>query len=264
MRPPRVGIGWRPEIDLSVERLRPDFVEIPAEDVDPRRIPESLRLLRGSGTPVLPHAVSLSLGGAEPLRLDRVRHLAEVAEAVEAPLVSDHVAYTGAGRWDAGHLLPLPRTRDALDVLVENVLVAQEALPVPLALENIAALVEWPGAELGEAEFLARLVERTGCRLILDVANLHGNAHNPGTDPQEFLAALPLERIAYVHVGGGIVRDGVYYDTHAHPVVPEVLELLADLNSRTELPGVLLERDDRFPADAELAAELAAIREALR
>ena len=258
-----VGIGWRSEIDLTVEHLEVDFVECVAEDVHPRRIPESLRLLRERGLPVLPHAVSLSLAGAEPVDADRVRHLARVATALDAPLVSDHVAFTRAGPWEAGHILPPPRTAEALDVLIENVRRAQGLLPAPLALEHVAALVEWPEAEFGEAEFLAELVARTGCRLILDVANLHANAHNLGTDPAAFLDAVPLDRIAYVHVGGGIWQNGVYHDTHAHPVLPEVLELLAELRARTNPPGVLLERDDRYPGDDELAAELTAIRSVL-
>ncbi len=258
-----VGIGWRAEIDLTVERSQADFVEFIAEDVDPRRIPESLRLLRRRATPALPHAVSLSLAGAEPLRTDRVRHLARVAAAVDAPLVSDHIAFTRAGGWEAGHILPPPRTAESLDVLVHNVRCAQELLPVPLALEHVAALVEWPAAEFGEAELLTRLVERTGCLLIIDVANLYANAHNLGTDPMAFLDTVPLEQVAYVHVGGGVWRDGTYHDTHAHPVLPEVLELLGELRARTRPRGVLLERDDRFPDDGELAAELTAIRRAV-
>jgi uncharacterized protein len=256
-----VGIGWRPEIDLTVERLPSvDFVEVLAEDIRPDALPESLRVLRGRGIPVVAHAVSLSLGGAEPLDPARVAHLAKVAEAVEAPLVSEHVAFTGAGGLDSGHLLPMPRTREALDVLVANVRDAQRDLPVPLALENIAALLDWPDAELSEGQFLAELVERTGCWLLVDVANLHGNAVNLGTSPARFLDELPLERLAYVHVAGGLERGGVYHDTHAHPVPPPVLDLLADLCTRVKPPGVLLERDDDYPPDAELATELAAIR----
>lgn len=258
-----VGIGWRPEIDLTVERLDVDFVECVAEGVNPRRIPESLRLLRERGLPVLPHAVSLSLAGAEPVDTARVRHLARVATALDAPLVSDHVAFTRAGSWEAGHILPPPRTSGSLEVLVENVRRTQELLPVPLALEHVAALVEWPDAEFSEAEFLSELVALTDCRLILDVANLYANSHNLGTDPEKFLDTVPLDRIAYVHVGGGIWQNGVYHDTHAHPVLPEVLDLLAQLHARTSPPGVLLERDDHFPSDGELAAELTAIRTAI-
>ncbi|MFC0431561.1 DUF692 domain-containing protein [Kutzneria buriramensis] len=259
-----VGIGWRPEIDLTVERLSDvDFVEVVAENLMAGDLPSSLRLLRGRGVPVLPHAVSLSLGGAEPLDMRRVEHLAAVAEALDAPMVSDHVCFVRAGGLDAGHLMPLPRTRDALAVLVANVRQAQRELPVPLALENVAALFDWPDAELTEGQFLAELVERTDCRLLVDVANLHANARNIGTDPAAFLATLPLERLAYVHVAGGVERDGLYHDTHAHAMPDVVLDLLGDLCARVDPPGVLLERDDDYPSDADLAAELAAIRAVL-
>lgn len=158
----------------------------------------------------------------------------------------------------------MPRTWDALDVLCENVAIAQDALPVPLALENIAALVSWPDEELTEGQFLAELVERTGVRLLIDVANLHTNHVNLGEDPAKALDELPVEAIAYVHVAGGVEKNGVWHDTHAHPVTAPVLDVLAELRSRVDPPGVLLERDDAFPPGAELAAELETIRGTLR
>ncbi len=145
-------------------------------------------------------------------------------------------------------------------MLCENVRIAQDALPVPLALENIAALISWPDEELTEGQFLAELVERTGVRLLIDVANLHTNHVNRGEDPAKALDELPVEAIAYVHVAGGVEKDGVWHDTHAHPVTAPVLDVLAELRSRVDPPGVLLERDDAFPPGAELAAELETIR----
>ncbi len=157
----------------------------------------------------------------------------------------------------------MPRTRDALDVLCENVRIAQDALPVPLAVENIAALFSWPGEEMTEGQFLYDLVDRTGVRLLIDVANLHTNHVNRGEDPAAALAELPLEALAYVHVAGGFERDGVWHDSHAHPVPQPVLDVLTDLASRVAPPGVLLERDEDFPPAAELEAELDAIRVAV-
>lgn len=256
-----VGIGWRPEIELTVERLAGvDFVEVVAENVCAGHLPESLRLLRGRGVPVLPHGVGLSLGSAAPPDPARLARLAELALALDAPLVSEHVAFVRAGGREAGHLLPVPRTRDALEVVVANVRAAQAALPVPLAVENVAALFGWPTDELTDGEFLAELVERTGVRLLVDVANLHTNAVNLGMDPIAALDRLPLEAVAYVHVAGGVLRNGVWHDTHAHPVPLAVLDLLAAVCERAAVPGALLERDAAYPSDAALAAELRAIR----
>ncbi len=219
---------------------------------------------RERGLQVVPHGIGLSLGGAERPQRARLEHLASVAERVGAPLVSEHIAFVRADGREAGHLLPVPRTREALEILSENVAIAQEALPVPLALEHVAALVQWPGAEMDEATFVRELIERTGALLLLDLSNLYANALNHGYDALEALERFPLERIAYVHVGGGVLRDGVYHDTHAHPVVPGVLHLVEELCAIADPPGVLLERDDDFPPAAELAAELAAIAAAVR
>ncbi|MER5733066.1 DUF692 domain-containing protein, partial [Streptomyces sp. NPDC002138] len=262
-----VGIGWRPEIAEAVERLPDlDWVEVVAENICPGHLPASLLRLRERGTAVVPHGVGLGLGGADRPDPARLAALAERAVALGAPLVSEHIAFvrTSSPALEAGHLLPVPRTRDALDVLCENVRIAQDALPVPLALENIAALISWPGEELTEGQFLAELVERTGVRLLIDVANLHTNRVNRGEDPLAALDAIPLEALAYVHVAGGVERDGVWHDTHAHPVAPVVLDLLAELRARVDPPGVLLERDDDFPPEAELAGELTAIRAVVR
>ncbi|MEV7413791.1 DUF692 domain-containing protein [Streptomyces sp. NPDC089919] len=266
-----VGIGWRPEIAAAVERLPGlDWVEVVAENLCAGHLPESLVRLRDRGVTVVPHGVSLGLGGADRPAAGKLADLAERALALGAPLVSEHIAFVRAGgaltasaQLEAGHLLPVPRTRDALAVLCENVRIAQDALPVPLALENIAALFSWPGDELTEGQFLSELVERTGVRLLIDVANLHTNRVNRGEDPLAVLDALPVEALAYVHVAGGLARGGVWHDTHAHPVPPEVLELLTELRSRVDPPGVLLERDDDFPPEPELAAELTAVRTAL-
>ncbi|MFE3560391.1 DUF692 domain-containing protein [Streptomyces sp. NPDC059193] len=258
-----VGIGWRPEIADAVDRLPGlDWVEVVAENICPGHLPEALLRLRERGVRLVPHGVSLGLGGADRPDPEKLAALGERAVALGAPLVTEHIAFVRSS-WpalEAGHLLPVPRTRDALDVLCENVRIAQDALPVPLALENIAALFSWPGEELTEGQFLTELVERTGVRLLIDVANLHTNRVNRGEDPLAVLDAIPLEALAYVHVAGGVERGGVWHDTHAHPVPPVVLDLLAELRSRVDPPGVLLERDDDFPPEPELASEVAAIR----
>lgn len=264
------GIGWRPEIADIVEAMPGiDWVEAVAENVCPGHLPDSLTRLRARGVTVVPHGVSLGLGGAERPDEHRLADLAARAEALGAPLVTEHIAFVRAGGertasplLEAGHLLPVPRTKDALDVLCENIRVAQDALPVPLAVENIAALFGWPGEEMSEGQFLYELVERTGVRLLIDVANLYTNYVNRGEDPGRALDEMPVEAIAYVHVAGGFKRDGVWHDSHAHPVPRAVLDILADLASRVAPPGVLLERDENFPYDeTELEREVTRIRE---
>jgi uncharacterized protein (UPF0276 family) len=259
------GIGWRAELALAIDRRAGlGFVELIAEDFRRGPIPPAIEVLRRRGVAVVPHGISLSLGGAEPPDAQRLAHLADLARRVEAPLVSEHLSFVRAGGLESGHLLPLPRTREMLEVVVENVRIAQAALPVPLALENVATLVEWPTNEMSEAAFLAEVLQRADVLLLLDVENVYANARNHGLDPATFLDELPLERLAYVHVAGGVQQKGIYHDTHTYPVPPAVLDLLKELSARVHVPGTLLERDDNFPPQAELHAELDAIRAAVQ
>src|SRR5207244_10696146 len=129
--------------------------------------------------------------------------LGTLAARLRSPLVSEHLAFVRAYGVEAGHLLPVPRTREMLDIAVANIRAAKEALPVPLALENVATLFEWPGAEMDEAAFLTEKLERTGALLLLDIENLYANAHNHCWDALRFLDSIPLESIAYFHVAVG-------------------------------------------------------------
>ena len=239
------------------------FIEVVAENVLPDRLPRALLQLKERGATIVPHGTGLSLGSAELPDQKRLSHLARLAERLNAPFVSEHIAFVRAGGRESGHLLPLPRSRDALDVLAENVLRARAALPVPLALENIATLFEWPDAEMSEVIFITNVLGRTSALLLLDVANLYANARNHGWDAADYLDHLPLERLAYVHIAGGVMRDRLYHDTHAHPMPRGALDLLEQLCARVEPPAVLLERDDHFPAEVELRAELDAIAMAI-
>ncbi|MEV0468053.1 DUF692 domain-containing protein [Nocardia tengchongensis] len=264
-----LGIGWRREICGMVAALDGiGFCEVIAESLvagnSGRRrraavtVPEELGELVARGIPAVPHGVSLSLGGAEAVDDRRVAHLAECARALGSPMVSEHIAFVRAGGLEAGHLLPVPRTREALDALERNIFRASRQLDVPLAVENIAALFEWPDAEYTEAEFLQELVERTGVYLLLDIANVYANARNTSRDPLAELLRLPAERVAYCHIAGGHESDGRYIDTHVHQVPAEVLDLVAEFATGRSVP-LMLERDGNYPPATELAAELNAI-----
>jgi uncharacterized protein (UPF0276 family) len=260
-----LGIGWRPELEAVIARADLGFVEAVAENVDARHPPRALLQARERGLEVIPHGIKLSLGGAQRPDHRTLDHLSILADTLDSPLVSEHIAFVRADGIEAGHVMPVARTRESLEIITENVMLAQERLHVPLALEHVAAVVEWPGAEMDEATFVSELIERTGAMLLLDLSNLYANAFNHGYDAIESLARYPLHRIAYVHVGGGRhADDGRYQDTHAHPVVPGVLDLVEELFALTDAPGVLLERDDSFPPEDELLGEVHAIDAAAR
>ncbi|NNG38175.1 DUF692 family protein [Flexivirga sp. ID2601S] len=271
------AVAWRPAVADLVAELADGghlhFTEVVAENVHLPAVDPRLVALAARGTVVVPHGVSLGLAGAGRPDPARLRRLAELATHFGSPLVSEHVAFVRAADspdtmhgdvLEAEHLLPPPRTRDSLAVLADNIAIARDQLPVPLAVENIAAVMSWPEDELSEPEFLTELVELTDVGIVLDVANLYASATARGSDPHADLHRFPLHRIAYVHVAGGRWDSGFYLDTHADPVLRAVADLLTDLAETVapQAPGVLLERDDNLSAEA-VRADLAVVNGAL-
>jgi len=210
---------------------------------------------------VIPHGLDLSLGSAEGLSAGYLERLATLVDAVRPPFWSEHVAFTQAGGRRIGHLAPVPYTYEALEAIVANVERATSRIQRPVILENIACPFDIPHAELSEAEFLLQLTERTGCGLLLDVANLYYNALNRGLDPLESLAAFPLHAVVQCHLAGGHRRDGEWIDSHAFPVPEDVWSLFEYVVERApRLRAAIVERDENLPAFAELAHEAARAR----
>lgn len=249
------------------------FTEVIAENVQPGQLPAELLRLRDAGTVVVPHGFTLGLAGADLPDAERLKHLADLAKQLGSPLVSEHVAFVRAGYGQgkrtgvlqAGHLVPPPRTAMALDVLVDNVNRAQDAIGVPLALENVATTLLWPDNELSEPDYLRELSRRTGCWLLLDIANLYASAVAAEVDPVSMLRRFPLDRVAYMHIAGGRFEGELYWDTHSDKIIDPVADLLTEVVAMTSgTPfGLLVERDGLID-EAGVSADLAVVRQAIK
>ena len=259
-----VGLGFRPPFrsELFAHSEQVDFLEIVADhylDASPEKERE-LELLVANFT-LIPHGLHLSLGSADGVDRVYLGKVARLIEQVQPPWWSEHIAFTRAGGMNIGHLAPLPFTREALEALCRNVAEVQRRIEVPLILENITYTVRLPGAPMSEAEFLAEVLDRTGCGLLLDVTNLHTNAVNHGYDVSAFLEKLPLERVVQLHFVGGDWQGGVLVDNHSQPTPPEVWMLMGEILGRAPVRGVILERDENLPPFRELLGEMGKARE---
>jgi uncharacterized protein (UPF0276 family) len=262
-----VALGWRPELAADVLRAPDsvDFLEVVADTCFAQ--PAAWREARAIAElkPVVPHGVKLSLGSADGVDLARARKLGALARDLRAPAITEHVALTRGGGREIGHLTCLPFTREAVRAVARNVAAVRRVLPdVPLLLENVAWTFRWPEDELPEGAFYAEVAAATGCELLLDVANLYANARNAGVPPLQALREHPLDRVGMVHVAGGLLEDGFFLDTHAHPVPEDVFELVGTLLAETGPVPIVLERDQGFPPFGELAAEVERLRGLLR
>lgn len=261
------GLGYREEIaaDLLRAPRSVDFVEVVAEScyVKPAARREAHAV--AEIWPVIPHGVKLSLGAAEGIEKDRAKALGNLAKDLRAPFISEHVAFVRSGTREIGHLTGLPFTRAALSVIARNVAHARKQLPdIPLLLENIAWTFTWPESEMPEPAFYQEIAQQTGCPLLLDVGNLYANAINSGQDPVAFAAQFPLDRVAMLHLAGGVLEDAFYFDDHAHAVSDPVFSLVQAILQKTGQVPILIERDAQFPPFSELAAEVDRCRQLLQ
>ena len=202
----RVGLTWRGE--LAGEILRHldaiDALEVIAEDwlQSPRRHLDALADL-ARARPLTLHGVSLGLASAAPVDGARLERLARLVGRVQPAGWSEHLAFVRGGGVELGHLAAPPRTPHTVAGAVANLRRAAQAVGLPPALENVATLIDPPCSTLGEAAWIGATVQGAGAPLLLDLHNLWANAVNFGHDAQALLHALPLDRVAEVHLAGG-------------------------------------------------------------
>ncbi|MEZ5521673.1 MAG: DUF692 domain-containing protein [Dokdonella sp.] len=253
------GLGLRTEHFDAVLEERPavDWFEIISENFmvaggKPRHYLDSIR----ARYPVAMHGVSLSIGSTDPFDREYLCELRQLVRDVEPIWVSDHLCWTGTGGINSHDLLPLPYTEEAISHVVARIGEVQDFLGREILIENVSTYVSFAGAEMEEAAFLAEIVRRSGCRILLDVNNIYVSSRNHGFDADAYVAALPAERIWQIHLAGHSDYGDYVIDTHDHPVRDEVWALYARTLARIGPVTTMIERDDNIPLLCELVEEL--------
>jgi hypothetical protein len=261
-----LGLRWdfledvlpRLPADPSDALSRLSFFEVSPENYMRRGgyYPAALERVR-EHFPLLAHGLTLSVGGRDPFDADYLGQLSRFLDRAAPPFYTDHLCFCGDGGRMLHDLLPLPLSSASARHVAARTREAAERLGRPLALENVTHYLVPGRASLDEAAFITEVLERSGAGLLLDVNNVYVNAKNYGFDPDEFVAALPLERVVQLHVAGHEWSgdDDLFIDSHAAAVDDPVLALLERVVERTGPVPVLLERDHKVPPLDELLAE---------
>ena len=213
--------------------------------------------------PMALHGVSLSLAGEAPPDAAHLQRLAALVRRLQPALVSEHLAWSRTGSHYLPDLLPFQRSTAALQRVARHVAQVQDRLQRPIAIENPShylpdAFGDWHHS-WDEVDFLAELVQRTGCQLLLDVNNVQVSAHNLGFSADAYIDRFPGHAVAEIHVAGHssdpLLGSGLLIDSHDAPVAPAVWALLNRFMAQHGPRPVLLERDGNVPAFDELRQE---------
>jgi uncharacterized protein len=114
-------------------------------------------------------------------------------------------------------------------------------------VENVSAYLRFTCDAMAEWEFVAAVAKRTGCKLLFDVNNVYVNAVNHGFDPRNYLAAIPGDAVAEIHLAGFDASGPCLIDTHGTRVAPPVWALYRATIDRFGAKPTLIEWDTDLP-----------------
>lgn len=265
----RVGIGWRPELAAGIYANldRIDIIEVIADDYfglsKGNRKLEFLRSLAAQ-RPVTLHGVELGPASTSPIEAKRIEAFARLRDAVKPESWSEHLALVRAGGVEIGHLAAAPRNAESVEGTLANLHRMERTMGSAPIMENISSLIDPPLSTMSESTWMTQVLNGSNSGMLLDLHNVHVNAHNFGFDPYGYLDEIPLERVRGIHIAGGRPIEGRILDDHLHDVPDPVYDLLRYVAARAEQSlTVVLERDGKYPSMNELMAQLKRARRAI-
>ena len=260
--PAAPGLGFKAEHFAAIRETKPalGFFEVHAENYmgEGGRPHAQLAALRADYAISL-HGVGLSIGGPDALDREHLARLRRLCDRYAPGSFSEHLAWSSHEGAYLNDLLPLPYTAETFGIVCDHIDEVQEALGRRMLLENPSTYVLFAQSTLAETEFLAEVVRRTGCGLLLDVNNVFVSATNHRTDPLAYLDAFPLDAVGEIHLGGffeeALPSGPFLVDSHGAPVADPVWELFQAVLERTGPQPTLIEWDNDVPPFATLLRE---------
>jgi uncharacterized protein (UPF0276 family) len=253
-----IGIGLRiPHYDHILSRQPTvDWFEIISENfmVDGGRPLEVLDRILAQYR-VVQHGVALYFGAADGPNKEHLRRLKALTKRTKTPWLSDHLCWGSVDGTYSHDLLPMPYTVAAAKQTAANIRRVRDYLEIPIAVENVSSYTEFHVSEMTEWEFLAEVVERADCGILLDVNNIYVSAQNHGFNPYDYIDNVPHHRVAQMHIAGHTKFEKYILDTHDHPVLDPVWKLYAHATKLCGVTATLLEWDDKIPSFDEVHDE---------
>jgi uncharacterized protein (UPF0276 family) len=245
------GIGLRLDHFDEIEQTQPDipWFEILSDNyvLEGTSQRDYLNRIR-KDYPVTFHGVGLSIGSTEPLNKDYLKRLKKLKNEIQPAWISDHLCWTSAHGIVTHDLIPLPYTQNVVKHIVERISQVQDYLGEQLVIENVSSYLQFKATEMTEWDFINEVTQQSDCRLLLDVNNIYVSAQNHQFNAEDYLYAMPAERVAEIHLAGYEDRGTHLLDTHSRPVTPPVWDLFEKAVEHVGDVPVLIEWDNDIPS----------------
>jgi uncharacterized protein (UPF0276 family) len=244
------GVGLRTTHYSHILSTNPavDWFEIISENyMDTKGKPMYILDQIAERYPIVMHGVSMSIGSTDPLDIDYLKKLKELADRIKAVWLSDHLCWTGVLGTNTHDLLPMVYNQESLKHIISRARQVSEILERPLMLENPSAYIEFTTSDITEWDFLAQLAKEADCGILLDVNNIYVSSFNHNFDPNIYVDAIPSDRVVQYHLAGHTNNGTHIIDTHSDHVIDPVWKLYERSCERTGGRATLLEWDDDIP-----------------
>ncbi|QFS52823.1 DUF692 family multinuclear iron-containing protein [Nostoc sphaeroides] len=179
--------------------------------------------------PVIHHLWGVGPADPHGPNLDQFSKLNEISEVLGAVWCCEDIGIWSIGPYGIPYFAPPLFEIDVADLVAKRIAKLKE-------LSSVHFLAEVPSCSfivgnLSLGEFFNKLVEQSGCRLVLDVSHIFSYGLVSGKSPIEILYSLPVDAVWEIHIAGGRINSLYphrYIDSHSDPILTEVEYLLSE------------------------------------
>lgn len=214
------------------------------------------------------HCVGLSLGSASGIEKKHLQNIKKLLDRFKPILFSDHLSWSAAKTGVSNDLLPIPYTKESLQIFCDNVQEVQNFCGREILIENPSAYLEFEESKIPETDFLNEIAHKTNCGILLDINNVFVTAQNFNLDAEKYLSEIDYKKVKEIHLAGHSIYkfrgQEIRIDTHSTTICDEVLQLYKNFINKTKIKvPTLIEWDEEIPEFEVLFNEMKKVQNLL-
>ncbi|WP_053332621.1 DUF692 domain-containing protein [Candidatus Jidaibacter acanthamoebae] len=213
------------------------------------------------------HSNNLLLSSNQGTLNDKLIKLKILAEKFNLLNISMSATWSVLKGIPAVDFLPFPYNEKNLNIISDNVMRIQDYLSRQILIENPMSYFEFKG-NISEPEFFMRMVERTGCSLLLNLNNIYANSINHNFNPKNYVDIISDNIIKEIHISGHtkakVNGKEKIIDISNNKISKEVWELYSYTILEKGCIPTLVKWDYNLPEFSELLAEVNKCNEILK
>ncbi|RMV62088.1 DUF692 family multinuclear iron-containing protein [Pseudomonas coronafaciens] len=177
--------------------------------------------------PIIHHFTGVAPAGQCGLNLDALLYQKQISSALKAVWCLEDIGIWNIGPYSIPYFSPPVLCQEVLEQTVNGIHEINKVVDIPFLAEFPSC--SFVSGDLRLEYFFSKLIDETGCGMVLDVSHVLSYTIYTKTPAAEVLEKLPLDAVVEIHVAGGSIHpefEWRYRDTHSEPVLEATLDIL--------------------------------------